>query len=114
MDLVAEDGKADEHAETVEPKPAATVAVDLEPEDRRRGSGRRSARRDPRSGRCDRGAVDVSLRKDRPDDVVGFLEPRPVAVATRLAFGIRTRRFLVQRQHVERGVTPDPKKIQER
>jgi len=41
-------------------------------------------------------------------EVAGFLNQRPLAVAVRALFGIPPQRIVVQRYHVERyGVTPD-------
>ena len=56
----------------------------------------------------------LPIRKPRQDDVFGHLEPRPIAVRVRAIFGAGTRRYVVQRYHVERNVRPDPIKRSER
>jgi hypothetical protein len=52
----------------------------------------------------------MTIQKARANDVMGFLEPKPISVWVRFALvGQQTQRFVVQRFHIERhDVKPDP------
>lgn len=54
----------------------------------------------------------MSIQKARPNDVMGFLNMRPIAVAVRSLFGRPAERFLVNRYHAETyGVAPDTQSL---
>lgn len=54
----------------------------------------------------------MTVQKARQDDVMGFLNERPLAIAVHSIFGGRSVRFAVLRYHAERDVKPDPVKAE--
>ena len=56
----------------------------------------------------------MTVQRARADDVMGFLNERPAAIAVRGVFGGRSVRFLVPRYHTQRDVKPDPVKAEEK
>lgn len=56
----------------------------------------------------------MTVQRARADDVMGFLNERPLVIAVRGIFGGRSVRFLVQRQHTERGIKPDQLPVEEK
>ena len=56
----------------------------------------------------------MTIQKARQDDVMGFLNEHPIAIAVRSIFCGRSVSYAVLRYHANRGVKPDPVKVEEK
>lgn len=56
----------------------------------------------------------MTIQRARQDDVMGFLNERPIAIGVRSIFGGHSVRFAVLRYHAGRGVKPDPVNVEEK
>lgn len=56
----------------------------------------------------------MTVQKARQDDVMGFLNERPSAIAVRSVFSGRSARYAVLRYHADRNVKPNPVQAEEK